>query len=86
VKHHHENHLSFNVKSGGPRPLFAVLVHTPAWVQTAARFNPFQWFLDGLRGALSLDPGGWLVSLGLLVILLLAALALAVRTFRFSEV
>ncbi|MNC31781.1 hypothetical protein D3C75_801140 [compost metagenome] len=51
-----------------------------------ARFNPFQWFLDGLRGALSLDPGIWLVSLGLLLILLLAALALAVRTFRFSDV
>lgn len=64
---------------------FYALAKAPAWLQTASRFNPFQWFLNGLRSALALDPGPWLASLGLLVLLLAAALALAVRTFRFSD-
>ena len=64
---------------------FYSLKASPSWLKVIAQFNPFQWFVDGLRSSLSLEAGTWLIRTGLLVALLLIALPLAVRTFRFAD-
>lgn len=64
---------------------FYSLEHAPGVLKIISRFNPFQWFINGLRSAFTADITGWLVNLGLLAALLLVALGLAVRTFRFSD-
>lgn len=65
---------------------YYALDRAPAWLQTIARFNPFQLFIDGLRSSLFLHVGEWLISIGLLLIIFIFALLLAVRTFRFTDV
>lgn len=64
---------------------FYSLEQAPNALKIISRFNPFQWFINGLRSALAADITGWLVDLGLLAVLLLVALGLAIRTFRFSD-
>lgn len=65
---------------------FYTLDRAPEWLQAAARVNPFQWFTEGLRSAMTIQVTDWLLSMGVLLGLLLLALLLAVRTFRFSDV
>lgn len=64
---------------------FYSLDNAPAFLQMISRFNPFQWFINGLRNALSLDVNGYLISIGLLLVLLIVALLLALRTFRYTD-
>ncbi len=65
---------------------FYALDRAPVWLQTITRFNPFQWFIDGLRNAFALNVGGWLISTGLLLTVLIIALLLAVQTFKYTDV
>jgi ABC-2 type transport system permease protein len=63
---------------------FYSLQNAPAWVTTLNRFNPFQWFLNGIQSSLTLNISQYVVSLALLLLVVLCALLLAVRTFRYS--
>lgn len=64
---------------------FYELDKAPMWLQTITRLNPFQWFINGLRSSLVLNVGAWLVSIGLLLLIMVIALTLAVRTFKYSH-
>lgn len=64
---------------------FYSLNNAPEWIQTLSRFNPFQWFIDGLRSSLALDWSNYFISAGLLLITGIVAFVLAVRTFRFAQ-
>ncbi|MFT3983609.1 MAG: ABC transporter permease [Lachnospiraceae bacterium] len=65
---------------------FYSLNNTPEFLQTINRFNPFQWFVDGLRNALDLAWLSYLTDLGLVSLAAIAALILALRTFRYRDV
>jgi ABC-2 type transport system permease protein len=64
---------------------FYSLDAAPGWLLGISRANPFQWFVSGLREALSGDTLNWLIHAGLLLLILIAALLLAVRTFRYKD-
>ncbi len=64
---------------------FYSLGGAPPFIQTISRFNPFQWFISGLRSSLLGDISGFLTNSGLLLLVVVAAILLAVRTFRFSD-
>ena len=64
---------------------FYGLEKAPVWLRTITHLNPFQWFVNGLRSSLSQDVSAWLVSMGLLLLILTITLILAVRTFKFAD-
>ncbi|KNZ41300.1 ABC transporter permease [Acetobacterium bakii] len=64
---------------------FYSLESAPQWVQLISAFNPFQWFVNGLRTGFLMDVTGWLASIGVLLLILLITLFLAVKSFGFSE-
>lgn len=65
---------------------FYSLNNAPAFLQTINRFNPFQWFVDGLRNALDLAWLSYLADLGLVSLVAIVTLILALRTFRYADV
>lgn len=64
---------------------FYSLDGVPQWIQLLSKMNPFQWFVSGLRSGFALDISGWLVSVGVLLLLLFITLFLAVKSFGFNE-
>ncbi len=64
---------------------FYSLEKAPSFIQTISSFNPFQWFISGLRSSLLGDISDFLTSSGLLLLVVAAAMLLAVRTFKFSD-
>jgi ABC-2 type transport system permease protein len=64
---------------------FYSLASAPDWIQTISRFNPFQWFVTALRSALDWQSQSYVISLLILAGICIAALVLAVRTFRYSD-
>ncbi len=64
---------------------FYSLENVPSFILAISKFNPFQWFISGLRSALLSDVSGFLSSSGLLLLVVAAAMVLAVRTFRYSD-
>lgn len=65
---------------------FYSLSNTPEFLQIIHRFNPFQWFVNGLRNALNFTCFYYFVNLGLLLLAAFFALILAVRSFRYTDV
>lgn len=65
---------------------FYSLDGAPQWVQILSYFNPFQWFVSGLRSGWSLAASGWLTSVGVLLVLLIVSLFLAVKSLGFNEI
>ncbi|GIO41148.1 ABC transporter permease [Paenibacillus apis] len=65
---------------------FYSLAGAPQWIQTISRFNPFQWFVDGLRSSLALDWPNYFINIGLLFIVGTVTFVLALRTFRYADV
>ncbi len=65
---------------------FYSLNDAPGFLQIMSKFNPFQWFVSGLRDAIDLSWFSYFTNLGLLFLLALLTLLLALRTFRFSDV
>lgn len=64
---------------------FYSLENAPLWVQTINSINPFQWFINGLRNALTLDLTNYFTSILLLIILCVVALFIAVKTFKYTN-
>ncbi len=64
---------------------FYSLNNAPEFIKTVSRFNPFQWFVSGLRNALDLSWPSYLIDLGLVLLVAIVALILALKTFRYSE-
>ncbi len=64
---------------------FYALDKAPSFIQIATKFNPFQWFVDGIRNALSLNATGYIFDIGLLILFFIIALALALKTFKYSD-
>lgn len=64
---------------------FYSLNNAPAWLEKISQFNPFQWFINGLRSSLALDFTNCLLNMALLLIVVVVAMFLAVRTFRFAD-
>lgn len=64
---------------------FYSLAGAPRWVQLLSHFNPFQWFVTGLRSGFAMDVAGWLASVGVLMVILIVTLFLAVKSFGFNE-
>jgi len=64
---------------------FYSLDGAPKWVQLISSFNPFQWFISGLRTGFLMDVTGWLASIAVLLLILIITLFLAVRSFGFNE-
>ncbi len=63
---------------------FYSLESVPHWIQALSHFNPFQWFVDGLRSSLVLDWSNYMISTGLLIVVGIITLVLALRTFKMS--
>jgi ABC-2 type transport system permease protein len=59
------------------------LTLAPGWLQNVAKVNPFSWAVDGVRALFAGDIGDDRVWQGLLITLVLAALAVvwAARSF-----
>ncbi len=64
---------------------FYSLSSAPTWIQAISRFNPFQWFVTALRSALDWQGHNYIISILILAGLCIAALGLAVRTFKYSD-
>lgn len=64
---------------------FYSLSSAPQWVQHISRYNPFQWFVNGLRSSLSLDWQQYMISCMLLSICCIVALVIAITTFKYRE-
>lgn len=65
---------------------FYSLDKAPTVLQTLSKFNPFQWFISGLRSCLTLDLSSCVTNVALLLIVVAVAMFLAVRTFRYTDV
>lgn len=65
---------------------FYSLHNAPELIQTINRFNPFQWFVEGLRSAFDLTWAGYLTNMGLVSCTAIVALILALKTFRYADV
>lgn len=65
---------------------FYSLKSAPEFIQIISRFNPFQWFLNGLRSAFDLNWASYLTNMGLLLLMVIAALIAALKTFRYADV
>ncbi len=65
---------------------FYSLRNVPEFIHLLNRFNPFQWFVDGLRNALTMSWLSYLTDLGLVLALAILALILALKTFRYADV
>ncbi len=65
---------------------FYSLNSAPEFIQTINRFNPFQWFINGLRSSLDSAWESYFISLGLVSLLAIAALILALKTFKYTDV
>ncbi len=64
---------------------FYALDKAPSFIQVVTRFNPFQWFVEGIRNALAIDLTGYIIDIGLLMLFFVIALALALKTFRYAD-
>ncbi len=64
---------------------FYALEKAPSFIQASTRFNPFQWFVDGIRNSLALSLSGYVLNIGLLILFFILALALALKTFKYSD-
>lgn len=64
---------------------FYSLRNAPLWIQKISHYNPFQWFVNGLRSSLSLDWQQYFTSLLLLCLCCVVALLLAITTFKYRE-
>lgn len=64
---------------------FYALDRAPGWIQVLSRFNPFQWFINGLRSSLSLGWQEYFISICLLTGAAIAALLLALKTFKYTD-
>ena len=64
---------------------FYSLESAPAFLRTISRFNPFQWFINGLRNALDLNFKGYIINIGLLLVLFIVGLLLALRAFKYTD-
>lgn len=64
---------------------FYALDGAPAWLRAVTQCNPLQWFVDGLRGALFEGGAGVAMHTALLCAAAAVALAMALRTFRYSD-
>lgn len=65
---------------------FYSLSNAPEFIQIINRFNPFQWFVNGLRSALDLAWVSYLTNMGLVLLVAIIALMLALKTFRYADV
>ncbi|WP_018214344.1 ABC transporter permease [Desulfitobacterium hafniense] len=65
---------------------FYSLNNAPAFIQAINRWNPFQWLIDGLRSAFDLAWADYFANMGLISLAAIAALVLALKTFRYAEV
>lgn len=65
---------------------FYSLNNAPAFIQTINRWNPFQWLVNGLRSAFDLAWADYFANMGLTSLVAMAALLLALKTFRYAEV
>lgn len=64
---------------------FYSLNNAPKFIQTIHKFNPFQWFLNGLRSSITFAWQDYLTSFGLLSIVAVFAFLLALKTFRYAD-
>ncbi len=86
-----ENHISLLTNIIAMPLLFSSsafypLNNAPGFIQIISRFNPFQWFVDGLRSAFDLAWASYMTNLGLILFAAMIALILAVKTFRYADV
>jgi ABC-2 type transport system permease protein len=58
---------------------FYSLNNVPEFIKIINRFNPFQWFVDGLRNAVNLSWLSYLTDLGLVLLVATIALILALN-------
>ncbi len=65
---------------------FYSLEWAPQWLKTIRSLNPFQWFVDGMRYAFSLNTSVWLLNLLMLLAMFMIVLLLAGRTFRYTDI
>lgn len=65
---------------------FYSLRNVPEFIHIINQLNPFQWFVDGLRNALTMSWFSYLADLGLVFAVAVLALPLALKTFRYTDV
>jgi ABC-2 type transport system permease protein len=86
-----ENHISILTNIVAMPLLFTSsafysLKNTPQILQLINRFNPFEWFIDGLRNAFNLAWVNYMADLGLVSLVAFASLLLALKTFQYSDI
>ncbi len=64
---------------------FYSLVKAPGFLLIVSKFNPFQWFVEGVRNAFAVNLSNYAQNMGFLILFFLIALALAIKTFRYSD-
>jgi ABC-2 type transport system permease protein len=65
---------------------FYSLNGAPQFIRNINKFNPFQWFVNALRSAFNLSWDSYLINAGLVLLVAIAALLLALKTFRYTDV
>jgi ABC-2 type transport system permease protein len=65
---------------------FYSLDSAPFFIRILNKCNPFQWFINALRGAIDLSWGNYYMNTGLVLLVAIVALLLALKTFRYTDV
>ncbi len=65
---------------------FYSLNSAPPFIQVINKFNPFQWFVNALRSAFDLSWGNYFINAGLVLLVVIVAFLLALKTFRYTDV
>lgn len=63
---------------------FYSLESAPEFVGIISKFNPFEYFVVGVRGALNLDYTAYFTSFIVLTIFFFITLAISIKTFKYS--
>ncbi|ROR28441.1 ABC-2 type transport system permease protein [Mobilisporobacter senegalensis] len=65
---------------------FYSLDNAPGFIQILNKCNPFQWFVNALRGAFNLSWSDYFINTGLVLLVAIVAFLLALKTFRYTDV
>lgn len=64
---------------------FYFIEKAPPFIKYISKINPFQWFINGLRNAITTEVYEYSRSIILLIFFIIISLILTLRTFKFSE-
>jgi ABC-2 type transport system permease protein len=64
---------------------FYSTVKAPEIIKLISLINPFNWFVEGIKASININPTLWFKSISFMLVFFLIALAISLKTFKYSE-